>query len=115
MRILVRRFTASDQRACRQVILNGLAEHFGFLDESRDPDLDDINNAYIAVGNEFYVAECDGDIIGTVGLLFEPERARIVRMSVARSHRQQGVATALLNRCIAVAKGARSIGDHRFY
>ena len=104
MSLLVRCFHSRDQRECRQVILDGLAEHFGFIDESRNPDLADINKAYIAVGNEFYVAECDGDIIGTVGLLFEPEHVRIVRMSVGKSHRKQGVATALLKTCIAAAK-----------
>ena len=108
MPILVRRFAPPDQRECRQVILNGLAEHFGFIDESRNPDLDDIARTYIAVGNDFYAAECDGQIIGTVGLVLAPGHARIVRMSVAKSHRKQGVATALLERCIAAA-GARGL------
>jgi N-acetylglutamate synthase-like GNAT family acetyltransferase len=100
----IRPFVPRDQLECRQTILNGLAEHFGFIDESRNPDLNDIEKSYLAAGNDFYVAECDGRIVGTVGLLFEPGRARIVRMSVAKSHRKQGVATALLDKCIAVAK-----------
>jgi hypothetical protein len=29
-------------------ILNGLAEHFGSIDESRNPDLDDIEKSYLA-------------------------------------------------------------------
>jgi N-acetylglutamate synthase-like GNAT family acetyltransferase len=101
---IIRPFDPHDQSQCRQTILNGLAEHFGFIDESRNPDLDDIEKSYLAAGNDFYVAECDGRIVGTVGLLFEPGRARIVRMSVANNHRKQGVAAALLSRCIAVAK-----------
>jgi GNAT superfamily N-acetyltransferase len=100
----IRPFDHRDQLECRQTILNGLAEHFGFIDESRNPDLNDIEKSYLVAGNGFYVAECDGGIIGTVGLLFELGRARIVRMSVAKSHRKQGVAKALLERCIAVAK-----------
>ena len=104
LQIQIRSFDPRDQRESRQVILNGLAEHFGFIDESRNPDLDNIEKSYLAVGNGFYVAECDGQIIGTVGLLFEPGYARIVRMSVAKSHRQEGVATALLDRCIEVAR-----------
>jgi GNAT superfamily N-acetyltransferase len=103
MPILVRSFRPQDQVECRRVILNGLAEHFGCIDQSRNPDLDDIERSYLAAGNDFYVAECDGQIVGTAGLLFEPQRARIVRMSVAKSHRKQGVATALLERCVAVA------------
>jgi N-acetylglutamate synthase-like GNAT family acetyltransferase len=101
---VVRRFDPCDQFECRQTILNGLAEHFGFIDESRNPDLDDIEKAYLAAGSDFYVAECEGHIIGTAGLLLEPGRARIVRMSVAKSHRKRGVATALLDKCILVAK-----------
>jgi ribosomal protein S18 acetylase RimI-like enzyme len=104
MAITVRRFSSSDQAECRRVILNGLAEHFGFIDESRNPDLDDIQTSYLGAGDDFYVAESDGQIVGTVGLLFEPGRARIIRMSVAGSHRRQGVATALLKKCIGVAR-----------
>ena len=104
MPIRVRRFVPSDQSQCRAVILEGLAEHFGFIDESRNPDLNDIQGSYLAVGNDFYVALVGGQVVGTVGLLFEPGRARIVRMSVAKLHRKQGIATALLNKCMAAAR-----------
>jgi N-acetylglutamate synthase-like GNAT family acetyltransferase len=100
----IRPFSPRDQRECCRVILDGLAEHFGFIDESRNPDLDNIEKSYLAAGNDFYVAENNGQIIGTVGLLFEQGHARIVRMSVAGSHRKQGVATALLEWCVATAK-----------
>jgi GNAT superfamily N-acetyltransferase len=102
--IVVRRFDSHDQSRCRQIILSGLAEHFGFINETRNPDLDDIERSFISTGHGFYVAEHDGHIVGTVGLLFEPGRARVVRMSVARSHRKQGIATALLRHCVGVAK-----------
>jgi N-acetylglutamate synthase-like GNAT family acetyltransferase len=104
MTVAVRRFDARDQASCRRIILSGLADHFGFIDESRNPDLDNIEKSYLAKGNEFYVAEEDGELAGTAGLLFEPGRARIVRMSVAQGHRRKGVATALLSRCIAAAR-----------
>ena len=104
MPVHVRPFDPRDQSKCRQLILNRLAEHFGFIDESCNPDLDDIEQSYLAAGNDFYVAKCDGQVMGTVGLLFEARHARIVRMSVAKSHRNRGVATALLDKCIAVAK-----------
>jgi ribosomal protein S18 acetylase RimI-like enzyme len=104
MAILVRRFEPSDQAQCRQLILSGLGEHFGFIDDSRNPDLHDIAQSYLSNSHDFYVAERDGQVVGTVGLLFEPGRARIVRMSVARKHRQQGIATALLKKCIERAR-----------
>ena len=104
MAILVRRFEPSDQAQCRQLILSGLGEHFGFIDHSRNPDLHDIAQSYLSNRHDFYVAERDGQVVGTVGLLFDPGRARIVRMSVAREHRQQGIATALLKKCIETAR-----------
>ena len=66
--------------------------------------MDDIGQSYLSRGDDFYVAECDGQVVGTVGLLFERFRARIVRMSVAKKPRQQGIATALLKKCIEMAR-----------
>ena len=104
MAALVRRFEPSHQTQCRQLILSGLGEHFGFIDDSRNPDLHDIAQSYLSNGLDFDVAERDGQVVGTVGLLFDPGPARIVRLSVARAHRQQGIATALLKKCIERAR-----------
>ena len=100
----IRRFEARDQAEARSVVLEGLREHFGFLDPTLNHDLDDIANSFIAAGDDFYVAESDGRIVGTVGLLFEEKRARIVRMSVAKDRRKLGIATALLERSIESAR-----------
>jgi GNAT superfamily N-acetyltransferase len=94
----------------RRIILSGLGEHFGAIDETRNPDLDDIAQSYLSRGHDFYVAELDGQVVGTVGLLSEPSRARIVRMSVTRKNRQQGIATALLKKCIEMAR-ERGVSD----
>ena len=40
--IVVRRFAPADQDAARRLILEGLGAHFGSIDESLNPDLDDI-------------------------------------------------------------------------
>lgn len=40
--IKVRPFETRDQVAARKLILSGLGEHFGFIDERLNPDLDDI-------------------------------------------------------------------------
>ncbi len=107
----IRRFDPKDQAEVRMVVLEGLREHFGFLDPSLNPDLEDIQASFITKGDEFYVAENDGRIVGTVGLLFGEGRARIVRMSVAKDHRKRGIATALLRQCIesAAQRGFREI------
>jgi N-acetylglutamate synthase-like GNAT family acetyltransferase len=104
MNLRIRPFNAEDQSAARRVVLQGLGEHFGVIDESLNPDLEDIQTSFIAAGHEFQVAEYDGNIVGTAGLRFEPGRARIIRMSVDKKYRKKGIATALLKRCIEVAK-----------
>ena len=85
-------------------MLQGLAEHFGFIDPSLNPDLHDIESSFITAGHSFFVAEYDGNVIGTVGLLFESRRARIVRMSVDKDHRKTGIASALLARCVEATR-----------
>ncbi len=86
-------------------MLEGLGEHFGFIDESLNPDLDDIEKSYLSSGQVFLVAESEGGIAGTAGLLFEtPGAARIVRMSVRSSLRRRGIATALLAALIEEAR-----------
>jgi N-acetylglutamate synthase-like GNAT family acetyltransferase len=102
-RSTVRRFEPKDQAEARTVVLEGLREHFGFLDPSLNPDLEDIQASFITRGDDFYVVENDGRIVGTAGLLFAEGRARIVRMSVAKNHRKRGIATALLQQCIETA------------
>ncbi len=101
---LTRPFNPGDQQEARRLVLDGLSEHFEVIDESLNPDLDDIQRSFIEAGDSFYVAEFDGHIVGTAGLRFEPGRARIVRMSVAKVHRKRGVARALLERCIESAR-----------
>jgi GNAT superfamily N-acetyltransferase len=99
--IAVRPFEVRDQERARSLILSGLGEHFEFIDESLNPDLDDIDANYLRLGHLFLVAEFEGSIIGTAGLLFEATgAARIVRMSAHKALRRKGVGTALLEALI---------------
>lgn len=108
--MIIRFFGPGDQDAARRVVVAGLGEHFGFIDESLNPDLDDIQASYIASGQLFLVAESEGSIVGTAGLLFEsPDEVRIVRMSVRSTHRRRGIATVLLSALIDEAR-ERSLG-----
>ena len=101
MTVTIRLFDPIHQEEARSLVLEGLGEHFGVIDPSLNPDLDNIEASFIAAGNHFYVAESDdGHVIRTVGLLFESGSGRIVRMSVARKYRRRGIAKALLERCI---------------
>jgi GNAT superfamily N-acetyltransferase len=101
---IFRPFRAEDQAAARNLILGGLTEHFGFLDETLNPDLDDIKASYVDKGGFFLVCEVDGVLAGTGGLAVgEPGAARIVRVSVAPMFRRRGIAAALVRRLIQEA------------
>lgn len=101
----IRRFSPSDQRETRSLILEGLGEHFGFIDETANPDLDDIQEFYVQAGNIFLVAERTGTIIGT-GCLIQigPETGKLVRMSTSRLCRRQGVGSTLLEALLGEAR-----------
>jgi GNAT superfamily N-acetyltransferase len=107
-------FRGSDQGAARALIEDGLGEHFGFVDRDANPDLIDIEASYSEPNGAFLVAEADGRIVGTTGLLLEAGRARLVRVGVAREARRTGVASALLDKAIelAAAAGIRELIAH---
>ena len=103
---IVRRFRAGDQRAARALILEGMSEHWGSIDEELNPDLDDIESSFAA--GVFLVA-CQGRaIVGTGSLMPDSgETARLARMSVAAGHRRRGLGRRLLE---ALLDEARSRG-----
>lgn len=108
----VRDFRPSDQCHVREIVLLGLAERFGAIDYSLNPDLDDIDINYIRKGHRFFVAEVEEMIVGCSGLLKESDGAhRIVRMSVLADFRRRGLAQDLANHCVehALADGATEV------
>lgn len=64
-RILIRPFERADQKASRRLILKDLSKHFGFIDETKNPDLDDIYSYYVQTNNAFIVAVYGNDTVGT--------------------------------------------------
>jgi GNAT superfamily N-acetyltransferase len=104
-RLVIRRFRPSDQDAARQLILAGLAEHFGHVDAARNPDLHDIRASYLAQGDTFLVAQCGADLVGTAALVAAAASSgRVVRMSVHSTFRRRGIARALLARLVSLAR-----------
>jgi GNAT superfamily N-acetyltransferase len=88
-------FRPVDQDAAKALILEGLVEHWGFLDESLNPDLDDIATTY--ADGLFLVAWQDDQLIGTGA--FKPHSAtqvEIVRMSMDKTLRRQGIGRKIL-------------------
>jgi len=103
--ILYRLFEARDQVATRQLILNGLGEHFGYIDETRNPDLDNIMEYYIKTGATFVIACLNERIVGTGALIAEePNVGRIVRMSVDHVYRRNGIGKAVMLYLIDIAR-----------
>jgi len=101
----IRPFRPEDQMPVRTLVLSGLGDHFGAVDETMNPDLDDIAASYLRTGGRVIVAEVDGEIVGTGTL--KPEAlgvGRLVRMSVAGHRRGKGIGRALVDALLAQAR-----------
>jgi putative acetyltransferase len=99
-------FKPEDQVAVKDLILAGLGDHWGRIDLTKNPDLDDIATYY--AGATFLVAWLHGQIIGTGALV--PRRnevAEIVRMSVHKSYRRAGIGGLILQYLVEQAKASR--------
>lgn len=103
--IIIRPFVLADQPVVRRLILEGLGEHFGFIDETMNPDVDDIVAHFIAPGHIFLVAQCEMDIVGTAALILLGDGvAQMVRVSVSAQHRRRGIGRMLVNQLIGIAR-----------
>ncbi len=104
-------FEPRDQMEVKQLILDGLAEHFGVLDPTKNSDLDDIATSY--ANATFLVARSQTErcIVGCGALVpRSPQHGEIVRMSVRNTLRGQGIGTMVLN---ALCDAARAQGMSR--
>jgi len=107
--ITIRPIQPQEQDEARALILSGLEERWGLIDPTKNPDLIDLMAAYDQ--GVFLVALLDGTIVGTGALLPEGETTgRIVRMSVKKTLRSQGLGTTILDELI---RAARALGMDR--
>jgi GNAT superfamily N-acetyltransferase len=108
--VILQPFCPADQAEVKSLILAGLVDHWGVLDPSKNPDLDDIAAAY--AGATFLVARLGRRIVGTGALVPRGDgTAEIVRMSVVRDLRRRGLGRLILTRLVAQAhrNGARRV------
>ena len=103
--VRIRLFQPGDQEQVRNLILEGLGEHFGRIDPTLNPDLDNINASYVQTGHLFVVVESAGQIIGTGALIHEEGNdGRIVRVSVAPAFRRTGLGQQLVEYLLQAAR-----------
>lgn len=101
--IELRDFERRDQPRVRRLVLEGLGEHWGSIDESLNRDLDDIAASYVS--GRTVVALLQGEVVGTGTVVSrDASSAEIVRMSVASSCRRSGVGRALVEELIRTAR-----------
>jgi len=102
--ICIRPFAPADQTAVRTLILDGLCEHWGRLDPSLNPDLDNIVASYITSGHVFLIAESGHVLAGTGALRIAGEVGQIVRVSVSLQCRRRGIGRALIAALLEIAR-----------
>jgi putative acetyltransferase len=99
----IRPFEPSDQTVVRDLILAGLEEHWGTLDLSLNPDLNDIAASYAA--GDFLTGWQRGRLVATGALLpAGNDSAQIVRMSVVRDLRRAGLGRQMLGALVDCAR-----------
>lgn len=84
------------QEEAQRLIEAYLVERWGCLDESLNPDIRDVAEAYRA--GFFVVAIAGGQVVGTGAILPESaDSARVVRMTVAKERRGEGIGRQILD------------------
>jgi len=97
-------FQPGDQDAIRSLILEGLGEHWGHIDETLNPDLTDIGASY---GHARTLVVRRAGLIVATGTIVprDPLTAEIVRMSVASDQRRAGLGRLVVGELLTTAKG----------
>lgn len=105
-RAAIRSFTPQDQDAVRILVLDGLRERWGAAYRNDvNPDLDDITANYVERGADVVVAEVVGEVVACGLVLPEaPDLGRILRVSIHRDHRRQGLGRSIVTELVARAR-----------
>jgi GNAT superfamily N-acetyltransferase len=101
--VTIKTFQPEDQATVKNLILAGLVEHWGELDSSKNPDLNDIASTY--ANGVFLVARLRDEIVGTGAFVPHADGvAKIVRMSVGATMRRKHIGMLILHHLIQYAK-----------
>jgi len=101
--IVILPFQPENQDEVKNLVETGLAEHWGLLDSTKNPDLNDISTTY---ANDIFLVAWEGNkIVGTGALVhYSEDTGEIVRMSVVKEMRRKGVGRLILQRLIEQAR-----------
>ena len=100
--ISLKPFNQKNQIEVKQLILEGLGEHWGTIDPLKNPDLDDISKSYGK--DEFILAWHKQQIIGSGALVsLNDKTSKVVRMSVKKEYRRNGIGKRILDHLINLA------------
>ena len=84
-----------------------LGEHWGWINERINTDLENIEASYAS--GDFVLGWLGETLVATGALIPEDEHSRrIVRMSVAKRYRRQGIGRQILDHLLAIAQKARA-------
>ncbi|MCL0056989.1 GNAT family N-acetyltransferase [Dehalococcoidia bacterium] len=101
----IRPVDETTQEHARVLILSGLGERFGYIDEMLNQDLNDIVANYVEKAHIFLIGTIGNEIVCTGALVQEDQSTgRVVRMSVAKEYRRRGFGTAMLQRLMDLAR-----------
>lgn len=103
--LIIDEVTEDTQEQAKRVVLSGLEERLGFLNESYNTDLNNIVQNYTNHGDVFLTGTLRSEVICTGALIEErKDVGRIVRMSVLKAYRRKGFARKMLEELEAIAR-----------
>ncbi|TCT20351.1 acetyltransferase (GNAT) family protein [Melghiribacillus thermohalophilus] len=95
--MIIEKISHQTAEGAKTVILEGFSEYFSEVREDFNPDLHDIVSTYSQKGYIFLVGLIDQKVICTGALIREDEQTgRMVRLSVAKAYRRQGLAKRMI-------------------
>jgi len=94
-------FTSEYQEQAKGLILQGIEEYVGKLEAGFNKDLDNIEESF---KEHIFLVVLEGyKVIGTGGLLLGGEEPQIVRVSVKKEYRNQGLGKRIVDELISYA------------
>ncbi|MEM9346472.1 MAG: GNAT family N-acetyltransferase [Planctomycetota bacterium] len=105
MPVTIRPFKPGDQPVFERLNLDWIEQHF-VVEPSDRMQLGDPQTQIIDPGGAVFMAEVDGDVVGTVGLVAQQGRdsVELIKMAVRDDARGQGVGSILMEAVIAQAR-----------